>query len=41
MMSLLEGKISQFVRSEFKQLPTTHWQQQWLALSDTIFGKPS
>jgi TetR/AcrR family transcriptional regulator len=41
MMSLLEGKISQFVRSEFKQLPTTHWQQQWLALSDTIFSKPS
>ena len=41
MMSLLEGKISQFVRSEFKQLPTTHWQQQWLALSDTIFAKPS
>jgi TetR/AcrR family transcriptional regulator len=41
MMSLLEGKISQFVRSEFKQLPTTHWQQQWLALSDTSFGKPS
>ena len=41
MMSLLEGKISQFVRSEFKQAPTTHWQQQWLVLSDTIFGKPS
>ena len=41
MMSLLEGKISQFVRSEFKQLPTTHWQQQWLVLSETIFDKPS
>ena len=31
MMSLLEGKISQFVRSDFKQAPTTHWQQQWSA----------
>ena len=41
MMSLLEGKISQFVRSEFKQTPTTHWQQQWSALSDTIFGRAS
>jgi TetR/AcrR family transcriptional regulator len=40
-MSLLEGKVSQFVRSEFKQLPTTHWQQQWSALSNTIFGKSS
>ena len=38
-MSLLEGKVSQFVRSEFKQLPTTHWQQQWSALSETIFGR--
>ena len=41
LITLLEGKISQFVRSEFKQAPTTHWQQQWLVLSDTIFGKPS
>ena len=41
MMNLLEGKISQFVRSEFKQAPTTHWQQQWLAVSETIFGRIS
>jgi len=39
MMSLLEGKISQFVRGDFKQAPTTHWQQQWSALSETIFGR--
>ena len=39
MMSLLEGKISQFVRSDFKQTPTTHWQKQWSALSDTIFSR--
>ena len=39
MMSLLEGKISQFVRSDFKLAPTTHWQQQWSALSDTLFSR--
>lgn len=38
MMSLLEGKISQFVRSDFKQPPTQHWQQQWSVLSGTIFN---
>ena len=39
MMSLLEGKISQFVRSDFKLAPTTHCQQQWSALSETIYGR--
>ena len=32
MMSFLEGKISQFVRSEFKQAPTQHWREQWALL---------
>jgi TetR/AcrR family transcriptional regulator len=38
LITLLEGKISQFVRSDFKQAPTDHWQQQWSALSDTLFS---
>lgn len=29
LMSATEGKISQFVRSEFKRAPTELWQQQW------------
>lgn len=37
-ITLLEGKISQFVRSDFKQAPTDHWQQQWSALSDAVFN---
>ena len=38
LITLLEGKISQFVRSDFKQAPTDHWQQQWSALSDAVFN---
>jgi len=31
--STIEGRISQFVRSGFQKMPTTHWQQQWQHLS--------
>lgn len=36
-MATAEGKISQFVRSEFKRLPTTHWQEQWQLLMTGYF----
>jgi TetR/AcrR family transcriptional regulator len=29
MMALAEGRIAQFVRSEFRQSPTANWPQQW------------
>jgi len=29
LMAAAEGKIAQFVRSEFRKLPTEHWQSQW------------
>ena len=38
MMSFLEGKISQFVRSEFKQAPTQHWREQWALLENQLFN---
>ena len=28
-----EGRISQYVRSDFKRLPTEHWEDQWSLLS--------
>ena len=37
MINLVEGKISQFVRSEFKQRPTQHWQQQWSLVAEQLF----
>ncbi len=37
MMTIVDGKISQYVRSDFEKSPTLHWQGQWGALSNTIF----
>ncbi|MBV1928025.1 MAG: nucleoid occlusion factor SlmA [Gammaproteobacteria bacterium] len=34
---IAEGKIRQFVRSNFTCLPTTHWQEQWPALNKAIY----
>jgi TetR/AcrR family transcriptional regulator len=36
-MALAEGKIRQFVRSDFKRLPTSQWPQQWQQISENLF----
>ncbi|MDN6296546.1 MAG: nucleoid occlusion factor SlmA [Halomonas sp.] len=33
LMAHAEGRISQYVRSDFKHLPTTYWNDQWALLS--------
>ena len=37
MLATAEGRISQFVRSEFKRKPTENWQDQWSILIDGFF----
>lgn len=37
MLSIVDGKILRFVRSEFKILPNTHWQVEWHFLKQQIF----
>ncbi|MEZ5558504.1 MAG: nucleoid occlusion factor SlmA [Pseudomonadales bacterium] len=37
LLSAAEGRINQFVRSEFRSLPTTRWDEQWLALERAVF----
>jgi len=37
MLSVVEGRISQFVRSNFSRPPTQNWQEQWTALRQSIF----
>ncbi|MFT7132271.1 MAG: TetR/AcrR family transcriptional regulator [Cyclobacteriaceae bacterium] len=37
MMAAAEGRISQFVRSDFARLPTQNWEVQWQAMSRAIF----
>lgn len=37
MLAAAEGRISQYVRSEFSRSPTEDWNQQWQALVAVIF----
>lgn len=38
LLAIAEGQISQFVRSEYRDLPSRHWDEQWPALSVAVFG---
>lgn len=38
MLAVVEGRIAQFVRSEFKKSPTEYWSSQWPLLSVQIFS---
>lgn len=35
--AVLIGRIGQFVRSGFRQLPTAHWTEQWPMLARAVF----
>lgn len=37
LMSVMEGRIGQFVRSEFKRKPTEYWTEQWPVLMEGFF----
>jgi TetR/AcrR family transcriptional regulator len=37
LLSFAEGRINQFVRSEFKRPPTQDWAVQWPILARAIF----
>ena len=37
MLAFVEGKIVQFVRSNFGELPTQDWEEQWRILGRAIF----
>ena len=36
LLATANGRIAQFVRSEFKYLPTTYWQEQWPVLTQGL-----
>lgn len=38
LLASAEGRINQFVRSEFRALPTTGWPEQWRLLSQSMFS---
>ncbi len=37
LLTCAEGRISQFVRSEFKRSPTAEWPEQWAILTNGFF----
>ena len=37
MLAIVEGRISQFVRSDFSRKPTENWDDQWQAIHRAIF----
>ena len=37
LMAVMEGRIGQFVRSEFKRKPTEYWTEQWPVLMEGFF----
>lgn len=37
MLSAAEGRINQFVRSEFERKPTDGWQEQWVGIARAVF----
>lgn len=37
LLTQAEGRINQFVRSEFKLLPTNQWDDQWQVLAAAVF----
>ncbi len=39
LLSLVEGKISQYVRSDFSRAPTAGWQMQWQVISNALFSE--
>jgi len=39
MLVSVEGKISQFVRSDFQTPPNQYWAEQWNLISSAIMQK--
>lgn len=37
LMAAAEGRVAQYVRSEFKRMPTQGWSDQWQLLSAAVF----
>ena len=36
-LAVVQGRISEFVRTEFDRIPTQYWSEQWPALAQALF----
>jgi TetR/AcrR family transcriptional regulator len=41
LLACAEGRISQYVRSDFRRRPTEHWEEQWALLSTQLLRESS
>ena len=39
LLSFVEGRIRQYVRSDFTRKPTTEWETQWQCIKQSLFGQ--
>ena len=39
LLAYADGRITEFVRSEFEQRPTQDWEAQWSMLEQAVFGE--
>ena len=37
LLVMIEGKMSQYVRSAFEKKPTAYWKEQWVILKESLF----
>lgn len=37
LLAYMEGRVSQYVRTDFRMLPTANWQEQWQLLASGLF----
>jgi TetR/AcrR family transcriptional regulator len=40
LLAFVEGRVSQYVRTDFRVLPTANWQEQWQLLGSGLFRSP-
>ena len=41
LLNVIEGKISQYVRTDFEQRPTEQWNEQWQYINQDLLRRPS
>ncbi len=39
--AFVEGRISQYVRSDFRHAPTAYWEDQWALIADALLTAPA
>jgi hypothetical protein len=37
---VISGRMAQYVRTEFKVIPSLHWDEQWNSLAQSVFATP-